>query len=208
VAEYDYVVVGAGSSGVSLPRGCPKTLRQCPVARGRRTKSRRRKNLRAAPRMGIVEHAPRLGVHDDPAARALNREMFWPRGKVLGGSSCLNGMIYIRGAPADYDHWAYLGNAGWDYENVLPISGNRRTITGRIALSRRWRAAFGPAPHSSQSADRRFIESAVNTGHPINYDFSGPELVGAGYADTTTMRDGRRCSVALLSSYPRTIAAT
>ncbi|MGC1355498.1 MAG: GMC family oxidoreductase N-terminal domain-containing protein, partial [Xanthobacteraceae bacterium] len=134
---------------------------------------------------------------------ALNREMFWPRGKVLGGSSCLNGTIYIRGAAADYDHWAYLGNAGWDYENVLPYFKKSEDYYGGAS---RYHGVGGPLSvlrhtHPNPLTDA-FIEAAVHTGHRVNYDFSGPEIVGAGYADTTTMRDGRRCSIALAFLVP------
>jgi choline dehydrogenase len=138
-----------------------------------------------------------------PQPGALNREMFWPRGKVLGGSSCLNGTIYIRGAAADYDHWAYLGNAGWDYESVLPYFRKSEDYYGGAS---RYHGVGGPLSvlrHTNPNPlTDAFIEAAVHTGHRVNYDFSGPELVGAGYADTTTMRDGRRCSVALAFLVP------
>ncbi|MGO9398621.1 MAG: GMC family oxidoreductase [Xanthobacteraceae bacterium] len=131
-----------------------------------------------------------------PQSAALNRSLYWPRGKVLGGSSCLNGMIYVRGAPADYDYWAYLGNVGWDYESVLPYFKKSEDFYGGAS---RYHGVGGPLAVSRNTTPNpladAFIEGAVRAGHPINYDFSGPELIGVGYTDMT-VRDGRRCSAA------------
>ncbi len=97
-----------------------------------------------------------------PQAAALNRPLFWPRGKVLGGSSCLNAMIYIRGTPADYDHWAYLGNAGWDYESVLPYFKKSEDYYGGAS---HYHGAGGPLSVSRHTAPNPltdvFIEAAV-----------------------------------------------
>src|SRR4030095_189718 len=59
--------------------------------------------------------------HTEPQANLGNRKMFWPRGRVLGGSSTINGMLWVRGEPAEFDHWRALGNPGWGYDDVLPF---------------------------------------------------------------------------------------
>jgi choline dehydrogenase len=116
---------------------------------------------------------------------------------VLGGSSSINGLIYIRGQAEDFDHWRQLGNAGWSFDDVLPYfrkaENNER---GADALH----GAGGPLAVSN-ARDRHpladtFIEAAQQCGYPRNEDFNGPSQEGAGYYQTTT-RNGRRCSTAV-----------
>ena len=97
-----------------------------------------------------------------PQSAALDRPLYWPRGKVLGGSSCLNAMIYVRGAPADYDAWAYLGNSGWDYESVLPYFKKSEDYYGGAS---RYHGVGGPLSVSRVTSPNpltdAFIEAAV-----------------------------------------------
>ena len=120
------------------------------------------------------------------------RRIYWPRGKTLGGSSSINGLIYIRGQRQDYDHWASLGNPGWGYDDVLPYfirsEANQRGAS-------RFHGGNGPL-RVSDIADRdplieAFISGAQEVGVPATDDFNGAQQEGAGYYQLNTHRGWR-----------------
>ena len=198
MAEHDYIVVGAGSAGCTIASRLsedPSVDVLLVEAGGADYNDERISSPQRAWELWTTPFD--WAFTTAPQAAAQNRPIFWPRGKVLGGSSCLNGMIYVRGAPADYDHWAYLGNAGWDYASVLPYFKKSEDYYGGAS---HYHGVGGPlrvARHTTPNPlTETFIEASVRAGHPVNHDFSGPELLGVGYTDTTTTPDGRRCSAA------------
>jgi choline dehydrogenase len=132
----------------------------------------------------------------EPDPGANGRRIFWPRGKVLGGSSSINGMVYIRGQAEDFDHWRQLGNTGWSFDDVLPyFKRSEHQIRGADAFH----GSGGPLCVSDVEHHpicAAFIESAVELGYPRNDDFNGAGQEGAGWHQTTT-RNGRRCSTAV-----------
>lgn len=195
--EFDYIVVGAGSAGSTLAG----RLSEC--------HSTRVLLLEAGPAdKSFWIHLP-IGYgktmwsktynwcfHTDPDPNMNGRQIYWPRGKTLGGSSSINGLIYIRGQREDYDHWAALGNTGWSYKDVLPYfikaEGNQR---GACA----YHGADGPLKVSNINAKHElieaFIKGAGQIGVPRNDDFNGATQEGAGYYQLTTYK-GWRCSTA------------
>jgi choline dehydrogenase len=131
-------------------------------------------------------------VMTTPQQHAGNRSLHWPRGKVLGGSSALNGMIYARGHRSDYDTWAYLGNEGWGYEDVLPLFKRSEDFDqGESAFH----GSGGPLhvlsryePHPVNAA---VVDAAQEAGIPFNDDYNGEQLDGVAFCQLN-VRDGRR----------------
>lgn len=132
----------------------------------------------------------------EPCAHLNNRRIPWPRGKVLGGSSSLNGLVYMRGQPEDFDGWAEAGCTGWGYEDVLPLFRRSEcNERGEDALH----GGSGPLGVSDMRYRPDYvaawIDAADAKGTPRNEDFNGPKQEGAGWFQTTT-RNGFRCSTA------------
>ena len=138
----------------------------------------------------------------EPQTELHNRRLFWPRGKTLGGSSSINAMVYTRGHPRDYDHWAELGNHGWSYAELLPLfKRNQHQERG----SSDYHGVGGPLnvadlrQHSEIS--RVFIRAAAEVGYPLSDDFNGAEQEGIGFYQVT-QKNGQRCSSARAYLHP------
>ena len=133
----------------------------------------------------------------EPESGMNGREIYWPSGRTLGGSSAINGLIYIRGHRDDYDHWAALGNRGWGYAEVLPYF---RKLEHNVRGESEWHGADGPLWVSDIRAKHELVEALIGAGAelgiPPNPDFNGARQEGTGYYQLTTHR-GFRCSTAV-----------
>ncbi|NBC18311.1 MAG: choline dehydrogenase, partial [Bacteroidetes bacterium] len=193
---YDYIIVGAGSAGCVLAHRLtedPQTRVLLLEAGGRDT----------APNIQIPAAFSKLfkTKHDwdystVPQPHLNDRELYVPRGKVLGGSSSINAMIYVRGHPEDFDGWARRGNHGWSYEDVLPFF--KKSETNERGPST-YHGLDGPMhvqdlrdPHPLTEA---FVEAGVEAGLPRNPDFNAGTQEGVGLTQVTQQR-GRRESTA------------
>jgi choline dehydrogenase len=192
----DYVIVGAGSAGCVLAARLTEDPQvSVTVLEAGRRDSNHNINIPAA--FGeLFRTVDDWNYATEPEAGCDDRAMYWPRGKVIGGCSSINAMIYIRGNRADYDGWRDAGCDGWGYDDVLPYflrsEGNTRGPSA-------YHNGDGPLTVSEQRSPSplslAYIEAAVQAGLARNLDFNGEVQDGVGmYA--ATQRDGRRCSAA------------
>ncbi len=196
-SQFDYVVVGAGSAGCVVANRLssdPSTRVLLLEAGGKD------RNPWIHIPVGYFKtmHNPATDwcYVTEPEPELDSRALDWPRGKVLGGSSSINGLLYVRGQARDYDHWRQLGNTGWSFEDVLPCF-KRAEDQERGANA--WHGAGGPLAVSDMRVRRdvcdAFIAGAAEIGIPRNDDINGASAEGSGYYQLTA-RKGLRCSAA------------
>ena len=197
-AHFDYIIVGAGSAGCVLANRLTASGRHRVLlleAGGRDS------NIWIHIPLGYGKLFDNAKVNwlykTEPEPELNNRRIIQPRGKVLGGSSSINGLLYIRGQHEDYDHWRQLGNAGWSFKDVLPYF---RRAEDQQRGADDLHGAGGPLAVSDVSEPHplceAFIDAAVQAGYPRNDDFNGARQEGAGYFQLTT-KNGRRWSTAV-----------
>jgi len=195
--EADFVVIGAGSAGCAVAA----RLSEDPATRVVLLEAGGEDNNRwihIPLGFGKTFADPSVNwcYETEPDPGAADRRVFWPRGKVLGGSSSINGMVYIRGQAEDFDHWRQLGNNGWSSADVLPYF---KRAEHQTRGADEFHGSVGPLAVSDVERHpiaEAFIASALELGFPRNDDFNGASQDGVGYHQTTTRR-GRRCSTAV-----------
>ena len=192
---FDYVIVGGGTAACVLASRLTEdsSIRVLVIEAGSEPTSPWIKMPLA---MGKLFTHPKLnwGLYTEPEAKLNNRTIFWPRGKVLGGCSSINGSAYVRGQKEDYDGWRALGNVGWGWSDVLPyfqklerredLHGASANGTGKLTVS---------YPVFVSPISRAFIEAGVRAGLPAAKDLNGDSPEGIGLMPYS-IRHGERNS--------------
>tara|TARA_B100000686_G_scaffold354386_1_gene464347 strand:+ start:3399 stop:5066 length:1668 start_codon:yes stop_codon:yes gene_type:complete len=194
--EFDYVIVGGGSAGCVLATRLAENreARVCLIEAGGKG---RNLFIRMPAGNGLVFGNAKLdwGFESVPQAALNDRKIYFPRGRALGGSSIMNGMIYIRGVPQDYDAWRESGLSGWGFSDLLPYF---RRSQGAIDRKGAWHGVDGPVKTEASvnfgELEQAFIEAAVACGHRRLDDFNGPDRAGVGRTDSTVHRGIRQSS--------------
>ena len=202
--EFDFVIVGAGSAGCALANRLS--------ADGKHTV--------ALIEAGPADRNPWIHIPvgyfrtmGNPKSDWMyvteadegiaGRSISWPRGRVLGGSSSINGLLYVRGQPQDYDYWAQLGCTGWSWDNVLPLFKRSETWRGKDLNG--VRGDGGPLSVQESRLTREvvdvWLDAAEAAGYKRTADYNGEDQEGVGYFQLT-MKGGRRCSSAVAYLHP------
>ena len=190
---FDFVIVGAGSAGCVLANRLSANGRHtvCLLEAGGSTRHPF-VQIPAGWAATFGNSTFDWGYSTEPEPALNNRSVYWPRGLGLGGSSAINGMIYIRGHAVDFERWVQAGAKGWGYDDVLPYF---RRAERQQHIEDEFHGLEGPLhvqdPRDQRSVHEAFIEGMVESGLPRNPDFNGADQTGAGYYQFTQRNGGR-----------------
>lgn len=196
--EYDFIIIGAGSAGCVLANRLSENPNHRVLlleAGGRDWHPFIHMPAGLAKLVGLK--SLNWGYETEPQAELNDRSLYWPRGRVLGGSSSINAMCHIRGQAGDYDDWAAAGNPGWDFKSVLPYFIKSEDQENGASP---FHGSGGPLSvqnlRHTNPLSAAFLDAAAEAGHQRNADFNGARQRGFGYYQVT-QKHGRRCSAAV-----------
>ena len=188
----DYIVIGAGSAGCVVASRLSEDPKVNVILLEAGPKDRHPMIHVPAGIRTLLEHPViNWNYSSEPEDGSGGRRIHWPRGKVLGGSSSINGMLYVRGNPADYDGWAQRGCNGWGYDDVLPFFMKSEDFRGDGG-DEKYRSKGGPLVVEDYRTilpiTHKFIEAAQQAGFPLTKDYNGAQQEGVSYSQMTRNR--------------------
>ncbi|MEO1436150.1 MAG: GMC family oxidoreductase N-terminal domain-containing protein [Bacteroidota bacterium] len=200
--KWDYIVIGAGTAGcvVASRLSEPSNVNVLLLEAGTHDRKIEVKMPVGYPKVQQTKRD--WDYRTTPQRHLNNRILHQPRGKMLGGTGSMNGMIYIRGHQADFNDWAKVGNTGWDYESVLPYF--KKSEANRD-FDNEYHNTNGPmavgSNHFAHPLNEAFLKAGQEAGFPLNPDFNGANMEGVGYFQAT-VANGERISSANAFWYP------